>query len=77
MSEARQLTVELYPDSEPIAGRLLPDGGPASNFVGYLQLIARLEELRGGTEATGPTGSAGRSRNRALSDHASKRVQPK
>lgn len=77
MSEARHLTVKLDPASEPIAGRLSLDGGPASRFVGYLQLIARLEKLRSGTDPSGPAGSAGRSQDRAFSGDASSQGHPK
>lgn len=77
MSEARHLTVELYPGSEPIAGRLSLNGGPASPFMGYLQLIARLEELRSVTDATGAESAAAGLPAQAPTDDVSERVQPR
>jgi hypothetical protein len=51
MSRERQrVMLELDPGSEPIAGRLLPADGAASEFVGYLALIEAIEGVRGGSE---------------------------
>jgi hypothetical protein len=50
-----RLTLIIEPGSEPISGRLrLPDE-TETRFEGYVQLIAALEELRGGPAAAGAT----------------------
>jgi hypothetical protein len=41
-----RLTIEIDPGSQPIAGWLQPDGGRKQEFVGMLELISLLEELR-------------------------------
>jgi hypothetical protein len=47
MTEARmRLTIEIDARSQPIAGWLQPNGGPREEFVGLLELISLLEELR-------------------------------
>lgn len=42
----QRVMLELKPASEPIAGRLLPTDGAASEFVGYLALIEAIEGIR-------------------------------
>jgi hypothetical protein len=44
--ERQQVMLELDPGSEPIAGRLRPADGAASEFVGYLALIEAIEAIR-------------------------------
>jgi hypothetical protein len=41
-----RLTIEIDPRSQPIAGWLQPKGEPRQEFVGMLELISHLEELR-------------------------------
>jgi hypothetical protein len=41
-----RLTIEILTRSQPIAGWLQPDGQPRREFVGMLELISLLEELR-------------------------------
>jgi hypothetical protein len=48
--ERRELRLSIEPGSDPIAGRIGPPGGAQTPFEGYMQLVAALEELRGGED---------------------------
>lgn len=42
----RTVVVAIEPGSDPIAGTVRDTAGPAVPFVGYVELIARLERYR-------------------------------
>ncbi len=54
MPSPLHLTLELELAHEPIEGRLSHPGGEPRRFVGYVELIGALEELR--TQAPPPAG---------------------
>lgn len=57
-----RLTMELSLEARPIHGWLEPEGGPRSEFVGLIDLVAALEALQrqGSTGgAAGPGAEAG------------------
>jgi hypothetical protein len=43
-SETLSLRVDVLPGSEPISGRLVDGGGEATQFRGWIELVAALQE---------------------------------
>lgn len=44
-----RILLEIEAPSEPITGRVGPEREPGRPFVGYIELISTIEELRGTT----------------------------